>query len=109
MCVRVSPPVVVWFKGSGLAETQVFALLIRQLCEVGIKCWQVGEVVCLTHLFGQKVDVLFISSLWGVVKLYQSQGLSALRYVIEIVYMENVSITKRLWIQRPVPFHNAYM
>lgn len=41
MCVRVSPPVVVRFKGSGLAEAQVFSLLISQLCEVGVKCWQV--------------------------------------------------------------------
>ena len=40
-CVCVHPPVVVCFEGSSLGEAQVFGLLISQLCEVGVKRWQV--------------------------------------------------------------------
>ena len=88
-------PVVIRLERTRLVDAQIFALFIRQFCQMRIECWQMkaGHILiyekvrhenssasslvrsCHTHLFRQQVDITFVTVSGSIVEFDQSESL----------------------------------
>ena len=87
-------PVVIRLERTRFVDAQIFALVIRQFCQMRIECWQMkaGNILVYerhrrrtlsysvarsrhTHFFRQQVDVTFVTIRWSIVEFNQSESL----------------------------------